>query len=243
VRLAVEDDPDVVCLQELPVWALDELDGWSGMAAVGDVAQRPRLGPLPSTAGIGRLLTEPNHALFRSAFTGQANAILLTPNLRVLEHRQVPLNPYAFRRSQARRLGLGIVPRLAWGKERRVCQALRVSHGAQTLVLANVHVTGSIDKRIPDAELLRAAVFVDGMARPDEPIVLAGDFNLTLRNSTTLPALLTSEWGFSGPTPIGIDHVLVRGLPAGEPVRWPRERRSRDGRVLSDHAPVDREVQ
>jgi endonuclease/exonuclease/phosphatase family metal-dependent hydrolase len=73
--------------------------------------------------------------------------------------------------------------------------------------------------------------------------VLAGDFNLTTRNSTTLPALLGSEWGFTGATPVGIDHVLVRGLEAAEPVRWPRERRMKDGRVLSDHAPVDREVQ
>jgi endonuclease/exonuclease/phosphatase family metal-dependent hydrolase len=242
VRLAVEDDPDVVCLQELPVWALDELEAWSGMTAVGDVAERPRLGPLPSTAEIGRVLTELDHALLRSAFTGQANAILLSSVVRVVEHRRIVLNPYAFRRAQARRLRLGIVPRLAWAKERRVCQALRVTRGAQMFVLANVHVTGSIDKRIPDAELLRAAVFVDGMARPDEPIVLGGDLNLTLRNSTTLPALLESEWGFTGATAIGIDHVLVRSLEAGEPMRWPRERRMKDGRVLSDHAPVDREV-
>ncbi len=242
MSLAVDDDPDVVCLQELPVWALDELAGWSRMTVVGDVAQRPRLGPLPSTPELGRVLTDLNHALLRSAFTGQANAILLSPQVRVAEHRHVALNPYAFRRAQARRLRLGIVPRLAWGKERRICQALRVARGIETLVIANVHVTGSIDKRIPDAELLRAAVFVDGMARPEEPVVLAGDFNLTLKNSTTLPALLESEWGFTGATEVGIDHVLVRGLEAGDPVRWPRERRVKDGRVLSDHAPVDREV-
>jgi endonuclease/exonuclease/phosphatase family metal-dependent hydrolase len=242
VCLAVDDEPDVLCLQELPVWALGELGGWSRMTVVGDVAQRPRLGPLPSTPELGRVLTDLNHALLRSAFTGQANAILLSPQLRVAEHRHVALNPYAFRRAQAHRLRLGIVPRLAWGKERRVCQALRVAHGPETLVIANVHVTGSTDKRIPDAELMRAAVFVDGMARPDEPIVLAGDFNLTLRNSTTLPALLESEWGFTGATEVGIDHVLVRGLQAGDPVRWPRERRVKNGRVLSDHAPVDREL-
>ncbi len=81
------------------------------------------------------------------------------------------------------------------------------------------------------------------MAHPDEPIVLAGDFNLTLRNSTTLPALLATEWGFTGATEVGIDHVLVRGLPAEQPLRWARERRTQGGRLLSDHAPVDREVQ
>lgn len=243
MHLAVEDRPDVVCLQELPVWALAELEGWSAMASVGDVAQRPRLGPLPSTAAVGRVLTDLNHALLRSAFTGQANAILLSSKLRVLEHRHVALNPYTFRRAQARRLGLGVLPRLVWAKERRVCQALRVARGDETLLVANVHITGSTDKRLPDAELLRAAVFVDGMAHPDEPIVLAGDFNLTLRNSMTLSALIATEWGFGGATEVGIDHVLVRGLPAEKPVRWARERRTRGGRVLSDHAPVDRWVQ
>jgi endonuclease/exonuclease/phosphatase family metal-dependent hydrolase len=242
VRFAVADGPGLVCLQELPVWSLRWLTAWTGMTAVGDIAQRPRLGPLPSTAGIGRAITGLNHALLRSAFTGQANAMLLSSRLRVLEHRQVPLNPYSYRRAQARRLGLGLLPRLAWAKERRICQALRVQRDAQTLVVANLHVTGSTDKRIPDAELLRAAVFVDGMARPDEAVVLAGDFNLTLRNSQTLPALLDDEWGFTGATEIGIDHVLVRGVSAGKPRRWPRERRIRNGRVLSDHTPVDREV-
>src|SRR5918998_2252388 len=75
IRLASADDPDVVCLQELPVWALGHLDGWSEMTALGDVAARPRLGPFPSSAQLGRTLTELNHGLLRSAFTGQANAI------------------------------------------------------------------------------------------------------------------------------------------------------------------------
>jgi len=44
VRLVTGDDPDVVCLQEVPVWALRRLEGWSDMAAFGAVAARPRLG-------------------------------------------------------------------------------------------------------------------------------------------------------------------------------------------------------
>jgi endonuclease/exonuclease/phosphatase family metal-dependent hydrolase len=46
------------------------------------------------------------------------------------------------------------------------------------------------------------------------------------------------EWGYSAPGP-GIDHVLVRGLPADEPLTWPEERRRVDGRLVSDHAPVE----
>ena len=244
VELASADRPDVACLQEIPAWALPRLDEWSGSSAVAAVAQRPTVGPFPSTAELGRILTEPNHGLFRSAFTGQGNAILLAPSLRVVETRHVVLNSFRFRRAQARRLGLGLAERLSWGKERRICLAVRVRRGEGTLVIANAHVTGFPDKRIPDAELLRAAVFVDGMARPGEPVLLCGDFNLSVRNSQVLKELTSAEWGFAGPTPAGIDHVLVRGLTASSPVRWPPARRTRaDGRLLSDHAPVEREVE
>jgi endonuclease/exonuclease/phosphatase family metal-dependent hydrolase len=242
VRLASADRPAVVCLQEVPVWALGQLEDWSGMAAVGAVAQRPHLGPFPSTAEVGRVLTELNHGLLRSAFTGQANAILLGSGLQVQEHRRVILNPFRFRRAQARRLELGTVERLAWSKERRVCHAVRVQRGDETLVIGNLHATGLPDKRVAGAELLRAAVFVDGMAKPGEPVLLCGDFNLSVANSRTLADLTAAEWGFGGATPTGIDHILERGLEASLPLRWPVERRLHEGRLLSDHAPVEREV-
>ena len=243
VRLASADGPDIVCLQEVPVWALDQLDEWSGLTAVGDVAQRPRLGPVPSTAELGRRITEVHHGLFRSAFTGQANAILLRPGLRVLDHRSIPLNPHSFRRAQARRLGLGVVPRLVWSKERRVCQAVRVQDGEATLVIGNLHATAyPPDRRLSEAELLRAAVFVDGIAKPDEPVLLGGDFNVTVKSSCTLAELTGPEWGFKGGAPTGIDHILVRGLPVGRAVRWEPGRRMHEGRLFSDHAPVDVEV-
>jgi endonuclease/exonuclease/phosphatase family metal-dependent hydrolase len=242
VRLASADMPAVLCLQEVPVWALGSLDDWSRMIAVGAVAQRPTIGPFPSTAELGRLLTAPNHGLLRSAFTGQANAVLLDPDLTVLETRELALNPFRFRRSQAVRLGLGLIARLAWSKERRVCQAVRVQRGNETLVVGNLHATGFRDKRVTDAEVLRAAVFVDGMAKPAEPILLCGDFNLSVRNSKTLTELTSEQWGFTGPTATGVDHLLGRGLSAGEPERWPQDRRRLEGRLLSDHAPVERVV-
>ena len=102
VRLATADEPDVLCLQELPVWALGHLEGWSGMSAIGDVARRPMLGPFPSTPEVGRVLTELNHGLLRSAFTGQANAVLVQSSYAILEHRRLVLNPFRFRRAQAR---------------------------------------------------------------------------------------------------------------------------------------------
>jgi endonuclease/exonuclease/phosphatase family metal-dependent hydrolase len=242
VRLAGSDGPAVLSLQELPVWSLSRLESWSGMTAVADVTKRPTIGPFPSSAELGRIITDVNHGLFRSAFTGQANAILLGAGLRVVEHRHLVLNSFRFRRAEARRLGLDPKRRRAWGKERRLLQAVRVAREEGTFVIGNVHATGSSDKRLPDAELLRAAVFVDGLARPDEPVLLCGDFNLTGQNSRTLESLTEAEWGFTGPTPVGIDHILVRGRPAGPPEAWPIELRTFGGRVLSDHPPVEREV-
>jgi endonuclease/exonuclease/phosphatase family metal-dependent hydrolase len=242
VRLVTRDAPDVVCLQELPVWSQEVLGEWSGMSAIGEVAARPPLGSWPAALDAERRLTALNNGLLRSALTGQANAILVGEALDVVEHRSIALNPVTFRRQEARRLGLTWLHVAKWGKNRRVCQAIRVRCESATLVVANVHATGDRDRRIADAELLRAASFVDGLAEPDEPVMLAGDFNLTLENSRVLRELITGEWGFEGATPTGIDHVLVRHLEAGPPIRWPAARRTIGGRILSDHAPIEREI-
>jgi endonuclease/exonuclease/phosphatase family metal-dependent hydrolase len=240
VRLAAADRPDVLCLQEVPVWALEHLARWSGMSAIGAVAARPTIGPLPSTAEIGRVLTSLDHGLLRSAFAGQANAVLVGGGLRIRDARCVVLNPRRFRRAQARWLGLDLVARLGWAKERRVCQAVRVAReDGSTIVVGNLHATSfDADQRLADAELLRAAWFVDAVAVPGEPVVLAGDFNVTAARSRTLADLAGPEWGFSA-AGAGIDHVLVRGAQAGPEEKWPPERRRVGGRLLSDHAPVE----
>ena len=238
VRLAVADHPDIVCLQELPVWSVGHLDAWSDMRAVADVTERPLLG----SAELGRVITDVNHGLFRSAFTGQANALILAQTFLVREHRRLVLNPWSFRRREARRFGLMFAERFTWAKNRRVCQVVRLARDNSTFVVANLHASGLKDKRVADAELLRAATFVDGFAEPSEPIVLAGDFNLTVAGSRAVAELAKPEWGFEGATASGIDHILVRGLRASGAVPWPVERRTVAGRVLSDHAPVDREV-
>jgi endonuclease/exonuclease/phosphatase family metal-dependent hydrolase len=240
VRLASADEPDVLCLQEVPVWAIDRLGAWSGLAAFGDVAARPSLGPFPSTAAGGRALTSLDHGLLRSAFTGQANCVLVSPRLRAAAEPALVLNARGFRRAQARWLRLDLVARLAWARERRVCQAVRVAgDDGGTILVGNLHATSyRPDERLADAELLRAASFVDGLAGPDEPVALCGDFNVTAARSRSLTDLCGPEWGFAGPGP-GIDHVLVRGTPASQPERWPDERRRVDGRLLSDHAPVE----
>ena len=239
LELATADDPDVLCLQEVPVWALDRLAGWSGMQVFGAVAAPPRIGPLPSTARIGRRLTDLNTGRLRSAFAGQANAVLVSRAHRGADGGRMVLNTRHFRRVQGRWLGLDLVARLAWAKERRVAQAVRVAFAdGRTALVANFHATGSRDKRIPDAEVLRAAWFADALTEPGEVCVLAGDFNVRAAVSRTLLDLCGTEWGFSEPS-LGIDHVLVRGAEATAGRLWKMPRRRIGGRLLSDHAPVE----
>jgi endonuclease/exonuclease/phosphatase family metal-dependent hydrolase len=227
VRLAAADGPDVLLLQEIPAWALPRLGAWSGMAAVADIAQRPRCGPFPISPGAGRALTAFNPGLFRSAFAGQGNAILLGEGLRPISHEVLALNPPDFRREESRRLRLGWVARLAWEKERRICQVVRA---APDLLVANLHGTSAADRRIPQAELRRIAPLVLERASGGDTVVLGGDFNVWGDSAAVE--------GFSRPG-VGIDHILVRGAEPSPLRTWPDERRTRGGMLLSDHAPIE----
>jgi hypothetical protein len=67
-----------------------------------------------------------------------------------------------------------------------------------------------------------------------ERSIVAGDTNLVSAGAD----------GFSPPLAGSIDQILVRGLELRDgPSAWPLERRTVDGRVLSDHAPVEAVVE
>ena len=229
VRLAAADRPDVLLLQEVPLWALPELGGWAGMTAFTQVAHRTPLG-----ASLGGHITALDPGLLRSAVSGQGDALLLDAKLEPFDYHALVLNPRGFRREQAERLGLDLQARFAWAKERRVCQVVRVAlpDGARTLI-ANLHATRYA--RMAEVELRRAWEFFDALARPGEVEVIGGDFNLR-PGSEAIRALETE--GFSGPGP-GVDHVLVRGAEASPPETWPEERRRIGGVLVSDHAPLE----
>ena len=198
LELVTRDGPEVVCLQELPIWGLVHVEEWSGMHAYAAVARTPRV-----PGRVGRFLTRLHHGTFRSALVGQANAILVTRGL------------------GAKDLGSRQISDI--GLERRVVQAVRVD---ERLVVANFHA--STELLAARQELERAQEFAEGLARPGEPVVLAGDFNL----------VSPSVDGYSDPSQ-GIDHVLVRGAPVSGSVVWEPARRGRAGRLLSDHPPVE----
>lgn len=91
VELATRDEPDVVCLQEVPLWALGRLEGWSGMQRVSAVARRARV-------PFGHWPTELHHGLLRSALTGEADAILAAPRYRLSDERSAVVSTNGLRR-------------------------------------------------------------------------------------------------------------------------------------------------
>jgi endonuclease/exonuclease/phosphatase family metal-dependent hydrolase len=151
VRLVTDDAPDIVALQEVPLWALRRLERWSGMTARSAKTMPALLGPL------ARLTASLDPIRVRSMATGQANAILVNPRFEVGEHRTLVLNPYLSWRARM----------LQW-KHRRVCQALEVNAPGNALVVGNLHAAP-----VRDQILLASEFFAEA-----ERCVLCGDFNL-----------------------------------------------------------------
>jgi endonuclease/exonuclease/phosphatase family metal-dependent hydrolase len=231
IERATADGPDVLCVQEVPAWALDRF-------TVGDVASRPPLG-----ADAGRVLTAAHHGRMRGGVAGQGVGIWLADPSQLTQHHVHTLNPRAYRARRARVLGLDRAARWTWAKEARIVQVVRLRIGSRHLVIANLHCTGYAgDSRIPDDEILTAARFTESLARPGDAVVLAGDFNVRPGRSRALAVLAGPARGYSAPGR-GIDHILVRDAAASELRVWPEPRRRRvDGTLLSDHAPVELDV-
>jgi endonuclease/exonuclease/phosphatase family metal-dependent hydrolase len=189
IELVTRDRPDIVCLQELPVWSLPYLERWSGMRASSAVARRPLL---PVGA---RQITALHHGVLRSAFTGEADAILT--------------------REPARALGEHVVGET---------NLRRIAHAAEVagVTVVNFHIDGERE------QLDRV------LALAPERSIVAGDANLVS------PVAM----GFSSPLTGSIDQIYVRGLELRDgPSAWPVQRRTVEGRVLSDHAPVEAVVE
>jgi endonuclease/exonuclease/phosphatase family metal-dependent hydrolase len=153
VRLISSDRPDVVCLQEVPLWGRRRLESWSGMSLIWNSTRRVWFPPR-----LGGWITRLNQGFFRSAVSGQANAILLGRHLQPLERRWTVI-------SRGRR-------------ERRICQAVRL----QGMVIANLHASGVAGRpEIGAAEVERALAFAESLVQPGDALVFAGDFNLRPR--------------------------------------------------------------
>jgi endonuclease/exonuclease/phosphatase family metal-dependent hydrolase len=155
VRLASLDAPDIVALQEVPLWALGRLERWSGMQALWAVTVPSLLGP------IARVLTDLDPVRMRFTLAGQANALLLNPRFEVLDHRVLVMNP-----------DVSTWDWVLHGRQRRVCQAAEVLVGGRILVIGNLHATN--DREVARREVAVAAELLAGA----ECCVLCGDFNV-----------------------------------------------------------------
>jgi endonuclease/exonuclease/phosphatase family metal-dependent hydrolase len=156
VRLVTADAPDIVALQEVPLWALGRLERWSGMAVSSAVAV-PALFVSPAA----RRLTALDPVRFRSMVTGQANALLANPHFELGPQRLLLMNPGVSRWAFVRR-----------GYQQRYCQAVPLTARGRELLVANLHATN--DARLAEGEAVRAADFV----RDAERCILCGDFNV-----------------------------------------------------------------
>jgi endonuclease/exonuclease/phosphatase family metal-dependent hydrolase len=159
------------------------------MHATTAVARRPLL---PVGA---RAVTALHHGLFRSALTGEGDAILT--------------------RAAAREVGETVV-----GEK----NLRRIAHTAELegVTVVNFHIDSDREQ------------FDRVIALAPQRSIVAGDANL----------VSPAADGFSPPLAGSIDQILVRGLELRDgPSAWPLERRTVDGRVLSDHAPVEAVVE
>lgn len=150
VRL-VSAGADVVALQEVPLWTLPRLEGWSGMEARWSWTMPALYGPL------GRAASAFDPVRFRSQATGQANALLVRPELRILGQRMRILNP-----------DLGRRDRLVRWRQRRTCHALDIEDRGRRIVVGNLHTDGD-----PTQIALAVALVAD-----TEACILCGDFNV-----------------------------------------------------------------
>jgi len=241
VELITADRPDVVCLQEIPAWALPHVGTWAGMQSVWARARRSSLGPIPVAAALGRGLTAPHHGITRSGFAGQGNAILFPTEATIREDKSITLNTNPFCEERGRLFGLTPKQMVAWEKERRVLHLVQYElPNRLRFLVANLHASHLADTRLADAELRRGINFVIRCSQLEEALIVGGDFNVTAAGSSTVQELVTaqieSRWRQAGP---GIDQFLLRRAIATAVRVWPDEQRTRNGKLLSDHAPVE----
>ena len=153
IELVAADGPDVVCLQEVPVWALPRLDDWSGMRRF-DAITRPPFWPGP----FSKWVTRAHQGFFRSGLAGQANSILVAPRHAATDLGHERISEH--------------------GRERRLVHAIRIA-GTDGVVVANLHATNDHGHpAVPRAEAAHAARFAELAASPGDVVVLAGDFNV-----------------------------------------------------------------
>jgi endonuclease/exonuclease/phosphatase family metal-dependent hydrolase len=209
VRLVSLDAPDIVALQEVPLWALGRLERWSGMQAIWAVTVPSLLGP------VARVVTDIDPVRVRFTLAGQANALLLNPRFVVLDHKVLVMNP-----------DVSTWDWVLHGHQRRVCQAADVLAGEGRLVVGNLHATNNA--AVASAEVALAAELLAAA----DCCVLSGDFNVA---EHVVPDFSPPIPG--GIDQILVRGTAIERGPHRWPKV--RRRVDGSGLLLSDHAPVE----
>ena len=209
VELVTRDEPDIVALQEVPLWALGRLERWTGMAVRWAVTV-----PAVLVAPLARLVTELDARRMRSLVSGQANVLLAGRRVELGAQRLVLLNPG--------------VSRWEWffrrGPQQRYLQAVEATADGREFVVANLHATNDREKAV--RELARAEESLAGA----DPCVLCGDFNAPAHR---VPGFSDAD-PRDRPDPRARAPASSAGRSSG---RWSAA--ASTGHVLSDHPPVE----
>ena len=242
VALITAGSPDVVCLQDVPAWALDSIGAWAQMNAVAVRARGPHVGPLPVPAPLGRVLSAPHSGWLSPAFAGRGNVILFPLAAKLRSTKTITLNTNVFCEERGAALGLARNQMRRWERERRICHLVQYElPNRRRFLVATLHATSNPgDIRLAEAELRRATSFVDRRAEVEEIVIVAGDFNLSRSQSALIAELESlppeSRWDDRG---AHVDHVLLRGAGAASARVWTLEERTVRGAALSDHYPIE----
>jgi endonuclease/exonuclease/phosphatase family metal-dependent hydrolase len=245
IELITHGSPDVVCLQEVPAWALGTIGASAGMTEVPIRAESARLGPLRAPAVLGRLASAPHSGLLSASVAGCGNVILIPATARIREVKSLTLNTNVFCEERGAVLGLSPKAIRAWQRPRRVAHLVKYElPDRRRFLVATLQATSNrADIRLADAELGRAVGFADRRSEVEEVVVVAGDFNVVRAQSETIRAIESappeSRWTDSGAQ---AENVLLRGAVASSARIWSEPERSVRGRLLSDHAPVEVEA-
>ena len=236
VELITAGGPDVVCLQEIPAWALTRLGAWSGMQAVTARAKRAEArARCRVPRSLGRALAAPRHGRPAASLRGQGNAILF-PREATVRSRQDDHAEHERLLRGARREARADPKQMVWWEQRaarlppRPVRAARTAAGSSSRT--STPPARRDDLRLADAELRRAINFIERGCRArrgadrrrrlqHHPRAVDGD------SGADGAAARDERWSDSGPQ---IDHVLLRSAIATSVRVWPDdERESRAG--------------